>query len=385
MTVKLYDSDSYIKEFTATVISSEKSGELYNTVLDCTAFFPEGGGQSADSGYIGGAYVSFVSEKDGIIVHKTDAALPVGSEVSCRIDWELRYSRMQSHTAEHILSGIVHSEFGYDNVGFHMSEKTMTVDFSGPLTEKDIALIEEKSNLAVYKNADITVSFPTKEEAAALDYRSKLDITEGLRIVTVDGIDVCACCAPHLKRSGEAGIIKILDFCPFKGGTRLEMVAGINAYRDYALLHSANKQLMGHLSAKREAVNEAVLRQSEMISELKAINEALLNENALLKCKTTEIGSSVYGHLDGASYDSLRFLANSFAEKGYKNVVLISECDGGALYVAASQEGRGRDIAAALNSSFSGKGGGKESYVQGKISVFEKRSIEEKLMALLSE
>ncbi len=385
MTVRLYDIDSYCKEFYARVISSTKEGDAFLTVLDRTAFFPEGGGQSSDTGFIDGVAVLEVKEKDGVIYHKTAAEINEGKEVPCSIDWEPRFLKMQSHTSEHIVSGVVHAEFGYDNTGFHMSERTMTVDFSGPLNEKDIAMIEKKANEAIYKNAAITVSFATREEAKNLDYRSKLDITEGLRIVTIEGVDVCACCAPHLKRSGEAGVIKILDFCPFKGGTRIEMTAGLFAYYDYAFLHAANKQLMGKLSAKREGVFEAVCRLGEALAEQKAQNEALLNEIALLKCKSTEIGQSVYGFLSGASYDSLRFLANSFTEKGYKNVILVSECEDGALYVAASLENRGREFAAALNSSFAGKGGGKESYVQGKISVFDKRSIEEKLRALLSE
>ncbi len=383
MTEKLFEVDSYCKKFDAKVLSCVECDGGFYVTLDRTAFFPEGGGQASDRGFLGGAAVSDVQISDGDILHKTDKPLNVGSTVCGEIDWELRFSRMQSHTAEHIVSGIVHREFGYSNVGFHMSERTMTVDFSGKLCDCDIARVERLANEAVYKNAAVNVFFPTKEEASALDYRSKLDIAEGLRIVEIEGIDVCACCAPHLKRSGEAGAIKIIAFCPFKSGTRIEMTAGIFAYEDHALLHSSNKRIMGLLSASREAVDDAVSKLCDTVAALKSENASLSKRLALYELDKTELGGAMIGYAKSASYDDLRYCANSISEGFAAPIILLSECDEGAIYVVACRESGARAISAALNSAFSGKGGGKDNYAQGKISVFNKSDIEALIKGLI--
>ena len=142
MTKKLYDNDAYCKEFDATVVSCEKTDDGFSVILDQTAFFPEGGGQAADSGTINGIKVIDVQEKDDTIIHTLEEPVEKGKTACCSLDWELRFSRMQSHSGEHIVSGVVHSMFGYSNVGFHMSDCLMTVTFDGVLTLDDIAKVE---------------------------------------------------------------------------------------------------------------------------------------------------------------------------------------------------------------------------------------------------
>ncbi len=370
MTVKLYDQDAYIKEFAAKVLSCEETDGGYKVVLDKTAFFPEGGGQPADIGMLGDVNVLDVQEENGEIYHKTDAPLPVGKETAGKINWDLRFSRMQSHAGEHIIAGTVHNLFGYDNVGFHLNDSFMTVDVSGPLTKEDIDKVERLANEAIYKNYAITVTFPTQEEAAEKEYRSKLDITEGLRLVTIENVDCCACCAPHPATTGEIGAIKILDFYPNKGGTRMEVVAGIHAYLDYAKLHDATKALMRLLSAARDEVLEAVEKQNELLQKLRGENQRLSKELALSAMAPTKVGDSAYVISDGLSYDELRHCANSLSEQGIVNAVLLSKAeDENYIYVASSSQDKAKDMAAALNGAFSGKGGGKPNYAQGKITV----------------
>lgn len=370
MTAKLYDKDAYIKEFTAKVLSCEAAEEGYHIVLDKTAFFPEGGGQPADTGLLGDVRVIDVQEENGEIIHKTDVALPVGTIVTGKLDWEQRFSRMQSHAGEHVVAGMVHRVFGYDNVGFHLNDSFMTVDVSGPLTKEDVTNIERMANEAIYKNYAITVSFPTAEEAENLSYRSKLDIQEGLRIVTIENVDCCACCAPHPKSTGEIGVIKILESYPNKGGTRMEVVAGINAYQDYVRLHDANKALMHLLSAARDEVLEIVEKQNEQMQKLRIENARLAKELALSAMVPVAVGNSAYVLLENLSYDELRHCANRLAQQGFLNCVLLS-CgeDGSYIYVVSSSENRAKDMAASLNGAFSGKGGGKPNYAQGKITI----------------
>ena len=206
-TVKLFYQDSHLKELEAKVVSCGKSGDHYEAELDCTAFFPEGGGQYADTGTIGSVRVLDVQERDGRVLHITDGPLTPGETVAGRIDWEERFMKMQQHTGEHIVSGLVHARFGYNNVGFHLGSEDCTMDFDGEITPEELREIEEKANRAVWADLDVQVLYPSEEELAQIEYRSKIEIEGQVRIVVIPGYDVCACCAPHVKRTGEIGVL----------------------------------------------------------------------------------------------------------------------------------------------------------------------------------
>jgi alanyl-tRNA synthetase len=368
MTEKIYLNDSYCRKFSATVLSCEKRDTGYEIVLDKTALFPEGGGQNADCGTIDGNSVIDVQEKNGVVVHTTEKEIPVGKEVECAIDWETRFARMQSHSGEHIVSGVAHTLFDCTNVGFHMSDSLMTVDLDKPLSAEDIAKIELLSNKAIYRNLEIKSIYPTKEELKTLDFRSKIELSDDARIVIIGDVDTCACCAPHVSRTGEIGIIKIVNAYSYKQGTRIEMLAGINALSDYASLNSANKELMGLLSASRFSVNETVAKQNEQLISLKTQNAQMSKRLALLELEPVNVGESVYAIAKNLNYDELRHCANALQEQGAKTCVLLSEADSGYIYVVASTTRDVREIVKELNAKFSGKGGGKPDYAQGKIS-----------------
>ena len=372
MTEKLYLNDSYIKEFTANVLSCTAVGDNYEVILDRTAFFAEGGGQAADKGEIDGITVLDVQEKGEDIVHTL--ASSVSGEVTGKIDWEVRFSRMQNHCAEHILSGVIHKMFGYNNVGFHMNDSLITFDVDGPLTAEDIERVEKEANNAVFLNAEISVSYPTAEEFEEIDCRSKIELESGVRLITVDGFDTCACCAPHPLRAGEIGLIKTVNFSAFKGGTRIEMVAGALALADYTYLHGAAKAIMKQLSSKREEVAEAVQKLGNDLSlakaELKALNEKLA-EAAL---ETEMVGNTLIGFTKDAEFGTLRGIANGKTDEA-EYVALFAETADGFNYLVASKTGDTRSIAKALNEKFSGKGGGKPDCVQGKINKTDKQNL----------
>ena len=151
MTRKLFYEDSHRKEFEARVLfcAACKEGGGFWTVLDQTCFFPEGGGQYADTGYLGEVKVLDARERDGVVYHRTEAPLEPGDLVCGRIDWEERFEKMQQHTGEHIVSGLVHSRFGYNNVGFHLGSDYCTMDFDGPITPEELRQIEWEANRAV--------------------------------------------------------------------------------------------------------------------------------------------------------------------------------------------------------------------------------------------
>ena len=366
-TIKLYENDSYIKNFTAIVIACEEKDGAFLVVLDKTAFFPEGGGQDADKGVIGGIEVLDVQIKDDIIYHKLEKSLEIGSTVDCNIDWDTRFSRMQNHTGEHIVSGVIHRTFGYNNVGFHMNDTLVTFDVDGPLNDEQIREVEIKANQAIYGNKSIKAIYPTAEELPDYDYRSKLDITEGVRLIEIEDTDLCACCAPHVARTGEVGIIKIVSYIPYKKGTRIEMLCGALALNDYINVHNANKQIMNMLSAKRFETPVAVERIRTELSSVRAENKKLSGELAMLKMEKHIKDNKVCVFIDGASYDELRNCSNVLIEE-HEYCYLFSNTDeNNYIYVVSSKENSVRDLVQNLNKTFNGKGGGRDTYAQGKI------------------
>lgn len=374
MTLKLYENNSYIKEFTATVLSCNMADGGYEVVLDKTAFFAEGGGQAADKGEINGITVLDVQEKDEDVVHTLEKPLSVGETVTGNIDWELRFSRMQNHCAEHVLSGVIHKMFGYNNVGFHMNDSLVTFDVDGPLSANDIEKVEEAANKAVFQNAKITVSYPTAQEFATIDCRSKIELTEGVRLITVEGFDTCACCAPHPMSAGEIGIIKVVNFCAFKGGTRIEMVAGSLALQDYSYLHGAAKAIMKQLSAKREEIAEQVKKLGDDLAAARSEIKSLTEKLAAASLDMQTVGNALVGFTGEADFGALRNIANAKLDSAVY-VALFAETADGFNYLVTSKTADTRSFAKALNESFSGKGGGRPDCVQGKIIKTDKQNL----------
>ncbi len=262
-TKRLFDTDGHLFDFTATVLGVEAgAGDTLLVTLDATAFFPEGGGQAADPGLLGGYPVSDVRETDGVIVHTVQAAdaslFSPGTAITGRLDPETRIRRMQNHTAEHILSGIIHRRYGFSNVGFHLGDRDVTLDFDGVLTRVQLDEIEDEANAVIQACLPVRASYPSPAVLAAMSYRSKLELTENVRIVEIGAenapIDRCACCAPHVSNTGEIGAVKLLDFQHYKGGIRIHMLAGAWALDDYRRRYTATATIAAALSVAQKDV-----------------------------------------------------------------------------------------------------------------------------------
>ena len=152
---KLYYDSAYIRTFEAKVLSCTEGKKGYEVILDQTAFYPEGGGQPYDTGILGGAHVTAVHDVKGEIVHYTDAPLTAGETVTGQIDWDRRFHNMQGHSGEHLVSGLIHAKYGYDNVGFHMGSEEITIDLNGTLTWDELLEIEKKANRMIWENLEI--------------------------------------------------------------------------------------------------------------------------------------------------------------------------------------------------------------------------------------
>lgn len=369
MTEKLYYKDAYIIEFTARVISSEKREDLYAVVLDRTAFFPEEGGQYADKGMLGSAKVLDVREADGIIYHYTDAPVEVGEEVVGKIDFDERYEKMQCHTGEHILSGIIHELYGLDNVGFHLGADDVTMDVSAPLSREELDRVERLANEVIYKNVEVTSSFPTREELSGMQYRSKLDLYENVRIVKIGEYDSCACCAPHVKYTGEIGVIKILDFAKLRGGIRIFISAGRRAVKTFDEYYKTLQSVSGLLSLPKSEIADGVNKLIGDLSELKntysAYRVSVLEKQA--EALEYSEGNRVI-LLDGASIPELIAYSNAARTKTGGILVLLSGVDGDYKYVISSQSVNLREISAQINKSLLGRGGGRPEMIQGSFA-----------------
>ncbi len=392
MTRKLFYEDSHMREFEARVLSCqacEKGGGFW-TVLDQTCFFPEGGGQYADTGYLGEIKVVDAQERDGVVYHRTEEALEPGEAVRGRIDWEERFEKMQQHTGEHIVSGLVHSRFGYNNVGFHLGSDYCTMDFDGPISAEELRKIEWEANRAAALDLELLVQYPSKEELEHMEYRSKIEIEGQVRIVSVPGYDVCACCAPHVKRTGEIGMIKLVNRMNYKGGERITMLCGFRALRDYEAKLAAAKEIGALLCEKENQIAGAVKRQKEELEKQRYENGRLQHQILAYRAKEIRVDEPVTAvFADDLAGDAPRELMNLLLERGACVCgVFTAAKDGGWRYVIGSRQTDVRPLGKSLNSRFEGRGGGKPGMIQGTLTGGEadiRRALEEFGRADVSE
>lgn len=369
-TEKLFYRDSHMKEFTAAVIDCVESKNGYRIVLDRTAFFPEGGGQFGDTGWLNEVRVTDTHEKAGIIYHETKQPIAVGTAVKGKLDFEERFARMQQHTGEHILSGIVHSLYGYDNVGFHLGTDVTTLDFNGELTEEQVKEAERRANQAVFENIPVEVLYPSGEELAELEYRSKIDIEGQIRIVSVPGYDICACCAPHVDMTGEIGLIKVLDCEKHRGGCRVTIVCGMRALSDYRQKQQSVTEVSVALSAKPDRIGEAVLRlkeqQERTREQLNRVQAAYLRQKL---AQITPKNRNVCIFEEELDPIAARNFVNDAMERceGICGIFIGTD-ESGYRYILGSRTEDTRAISKKLNAGFQGKGGGKPEMVQGSLT-----------------
>lgn len=387
VTQVIYEDDAYVKECTAKVLEcretlhklGEKEEKMYGIVLDKTIFFPEGGGQPADCGVIGNEEVVDVQKEDGVIYHYVRAPFIPGEEVSTAIDFNIRYTRMQNHSGEHLFCGLIHKLYGYENVGFHMSEAGVTVDVNGILTAEDFEKLELFANDAISANASISVVYPDSPDE--LDYRSKLDLKEDIRVVIIEGYDACACCAPHVKSTAEVGLIKVMEFMSHRGGTRFTLKCGSDALKDYRVLHEEIVQMMRIFSSKREECHLAAARVSEQLKErqetitllkkqITALHMDKLRED-IQKPENSKV-LAIFGEtLDEVQ---MRTLINEGVTLTSGLVAGFMGKDGaGYRYIIAknesAQEPDLRTLAKEMNGALNGRGGGSIKMIQGSLEA----------------
>ena len=367
-TERLFDRDAKLSLFDAEVISCEMAEDgQYAVILDKTAFFPNEGGQACDTGRIGVAKVISVDEKNGVIIHTVTSPVEVGATVSCEIDFAERYRKMQDHTAEHIVSGLIHRHFGYENVGFHLGDDYMTADFDGELSEENIAFIETLANDAVYACRSVRAYYPDAETLKNLEYRSKLDLSENVRIVEIEGVDMCACCAPHVCNTGEVGLIKIVEAIRYKGGMRLTMLAGRDALEDYRARQEQGRRISMAISAKQSEIADGVARLIDEMGKMKGSLSQIKREMMQMKLDALEYTSeAIILFEDGDDMLAIRNYVNGAVKKTEKMCAVFAGNDeNGYKYIIASENIPLRALSKEISATLGGKGGGSDLMIQG--------------------
>lgn len=367
-TRKLYYEDSHLSAFSSTVLSCEETQRGFEVILDATAFYPEGGGQAGDTGTLGGVRVLDTRERGETVLHLCDKPLTVGTTAEGRIDYSLRFMRMQQHSGEHIVSGIINRRYGYHNTGFHMGSDIITIDFDGVIPAEDLPEIEREANGAVWKNLPIRCWVPTPEELPGVAYRTKRALPWPVRIVQVPGYDSCACCGTHVKATGEIGVIKLFTAIGFRGGTRMEMACGSRALALLNAAYDQNRQVSQAFSAKIMETGAAARRMNEVLAQQKYRITGLEKQIFEGIAKRYVNRGDILHFEDALDGTALRELADAIAERSSGTAAVFTGTDEeGYAFCLVTHSGDlrqlGRDMVKALN----GRGGGKPNIQQGRV------------------
>ena len=369
-TRKLYYEDSHLRSFSARVLSCEKTEKGFEVILDATAFYPEGGGQAADTGFLNGIRVLDTQEREEMVVHLCEASLETGTAVEGVIDWEPRFHRMQQHSGEHIVSGIINRRYGYHNVGFHMGSDIITIDFDGVIPPEALPSIEAEANSALWQNLAVKCWYPSEEELPSVFYRTKRALPWPVRIVEVPGFDSCACCGTHVKATGEIGLIKLFSVMGFRGGTRMEMSCGSSALKLLNNAYEQNRQVSQAFSAKIEETGAAARRMNQVEAALKyrivGLEKRIFDGIA---ASYAEKGNVVHFEA-GLENTAVRELADAIADVcGGRAAVFSGSDEGGYAFCLVTRQGDLRTLGKEMTQALNGRGGGKPTFQQGRVQA----------------
>lgn len=370
---RLYYQDAYVKQGKAKVCSCEEAKNGFAVTLDQTIFYPTGGGQPCDLGTIGEARVLDVSEKGEDVIHLCDHPLSIGEEYELQVDFSRRFSLMQQHSGEHLVSGIIHRRFGYDNVGFHMGSDMITIDFSGELTMEQLQEVELEVNSIIWQDIPCTILYPQGDELAALPYRSKKELSGQVRLVKFGETDLCACCGLHVSTTGQIGLVKLFSTTKFHAGSRVELLCGQRALEHLNVLANQNRQVSNLLSAKPVATAAAVARMKEELADCQFKLGAARNQLFALKASELAGKGDVLLFEEGLSADELRRLADAVLQSCGGRCAVFSGEGNSYKYAIGLKGGDLRTFAKELNAALSGRGGGKPEFVQGSVNASKEK------------
>lgn len=404
-TERIYYENGYETAFTAVVEEIREDGQGLWVRLNRTAFYPEGGGQPSDTGALEWKQsfegtcqavrhrcrVTDVRERENEVWHRLELpgaaeasraashgltggmaslGFDIGTAVSGEINWERRLDLMQQHSGEHIVSGLIHARYGYDNVGFHLTTDSMTIDLSGEISWDGLMEIEAAANRLIRADRPVEITYPSAEELARIPYRSKKELSGQVRIVTIPDGDICACCGTHVSRTGEIGLIKITAAQKWKSGVRVWLYCGERAEEYCRMLQEQNHRISASLSAKPDETANAVDRVSAELAQTKAdLTGWKYRLYAEIAGRCEGSGDTVLFE-DGFSMEDIRHLADRVMDVCRGTCFVFSGSDGdGYRYAVGKRGGDVRGLVKEMNGALSGRGGGKPEMAQGTLQA----------------
>ena len=366
MTERLYEKDPFLRRFPARVLTCAPERGGFAVVLDRTAFYPEGGGQPGDRGTLGGVAVTDTRSRGDEVLHLCAGPLEVGAEVEGELDWDRRFDHMQQHSGEHIVSGLICARYGCDNVGFHLGEEAVVIDFNCPIPPEELPEVERAANAVIWEDRPFLVSHPGPAELEALPYRSKKALEGDVRIVTVPGADCCACCGTHVKSAGAVGLIKLISSKPFREGVRIELLAGRRAYDYCAAVAAQNHALSVLLSAPERKTAAAAERMKQELADTKY--RLVGTENRLFAHLAARYAGADFALLreEDLNPEALRRLCERLGAVCPAGAAVFSGADGQGWRYAVKLP---QDTLRRMNAALRGRGGGKGGFAQGSVAA----------------
>lgn len=375
MTERLYELQPNLDRCQAAVLACERAEQGWLIELDRTVLFPEGGGQLCDRGTVNGAEVSAVFEENGRVLHLCPAELPVGSVVSVELDRETRLLHSQQHTGEHILSHAFWVLYGAKNIGFHSDERIITIDLDQEFDREQCARAERYANEQIWRNGRVDIVYRTRDDLGDLNVRKVTEKVDGLlRIVVIEGGDVCTCCGTHVERTGSVGMIKIVSIQRHRGGTRLEAVCGSRALEDYSAKSDLAYRLSCTLSCGTDTMEDRIeslkAESRELSAKLRACSARLMDyaaAEALQNCGEVKGSKCVMVPLEGDAKEAKQLINRITADGSVMAGVFYADGERVGYLIGKTKDVTlsCREVAAIANGLLNGKGGGSDVFAQG--------------------
>lgn len=377
MTRKLYYDSAYIQDWSTTITSAvEREDGVYVTLAE-TAFYPHGGGQPCDTGYIGELPVLDVVLEDQEVLHKV-TQLPEQTEVNCRLDWDRRFDHMQQHSGQHLLSAVFLKLHQAMTLSFHLGSDYATIDLDLPeLSAAQMAEAEQEVNRQIYLNRPISSYFVSAEEMAKLPLVKLPKVTEDIRIVEIEGVEHNACGGTHVSATGAIGMIKLLRCEKQKGHVRITFLCGSRALAEF----NSQARVLGELSAKFNTGKDEIMdrigkweqEQKLLVAELTAVKEQNDSYLAGELLAAAEADSRVIRHIsDTRAIKDLQSLAAKLTALTDLPVLLLSAVENKAVLAHSGTAGFscGAFFKAHLG-EYQGKGGGSDKLAQAGFPSWE--------------
>ncbi|MBQ7196917.1 MAG: hypothetical protein IJS40_05865 [Synergistaceae bacterium] len=393
MTRKLYYENLYAREFDTEIVNQFERDGKFHVILNKTLFFPSGGGQPCDTGFIDGVEVLEVLERGGEIVHVLAEELE-NKKVHGVLNWERRFEFMQQHLGEHLFAGMLYNLHQLHTARMRIEGDNVSIDIDTPVKEEIIFEAEAAANEAVWRDIPVEVIYPSMDEVKTFARKLPPENAElPIRIVKVEGVDYVPCCGVHVSSTGQVGLIKITSFENHKGGTRIYLKCGTAAYRWLASLYNEVRKAESELVCGYEGINEKILNLKTQIKDLKIENEKTLEKflRPLAEDLIKKAKNKIVRHvMKNSTQDDVKHLFRLITEINHEAVVMLANVNAGGVFImfGTNRENKNIDVRPAFKKAISileGKGGGSAFSAQGFADAGKSEKLDEALDEALKE